>query len=248
MQFWQAGSRVLFVLLLSLSSSNSGIAKSSDLDFSGYYERIFQIRVVSKLAGGKSSIGSGFQVSADGRIVTNYHVVSEFVTSPEHYDIQYAAQDGSTGKLTLLDFDIISDVAVLQHPDAKAEFFQLADSTPEKGMMSYALGNPGDWGIVMVPGPTNGLVEHSYENRVLFSGSLNSGMSGGPSLNRAGNVIGVNVATAGSQLSFLVPIQKVKQMLARDRALTVADLEPEIGNQIRRYQRNQRRAPCRICI
>ena len=71
----------------------------------------------------------------------------------------------------------------------------------------------------MVPGPTNGLVEHSYEDRLLFSGSLNPGMSGGPSLNSQGDVIGVNVATAGSQLSFLVPVKKVKRMLAKNRVL-----------------------------
>ena len=224
----------LFFLLLFWA--NPVIAQPDEIDFSGQYERVYQIRVVSKNAGGKSSIGSGFQVSRDGLIVTNYHVVSEYIASPELYDIHYSTHDGRSGQLTLLDFDVISDLAVLRHPDAGDEHFSLADSTPQKGKMAYALGNPGDWGIVMVPGPTNGLVEHSYEDRVLFSGSLNSGMSGGPSLNHEGEVIGVNVATAGSQLSFLVPVDKVNRLLARNGALTPDRFEFEIGEQIRQWQ------------
>jgi len=164
-------------------------------------------------------------------------VVAEFVTSPELYEIQYATHDGRTGILELLDFDIVSDLAVLRHANANDEFFTLADSTLAKGETAYALGNPGDWGIVLVPGPSNGLVEHRYEDRVLFSGSLNPGMSGGPSLNKEGEVIGVNVATAGSQLSFLVPVPKDKRLLAREKALSPDNFEAEIATQIRVWQR-----------
>lgn len=230
-------SRLVAVTFVVLASIQSAFAQSDDVDFSNEYQRVYQIRVVSKDAGGKSAIGSGFQVSAAGHIFTNYHVVSEFVISPEHYEIHYATHDGNTGRLELLDFDIISDLAVLRHPDPASEHFSLADTSPAKGAMAYALGNPGDWGIVMVPGPTNGLVEHNYEDRVLFSGSLNPGMSGGPSLNRNGEVIGVNVATAGSQLSFLVPVAKVRALLARQRHVKQNSFEAEISSQISAWQR-----------
>jgi len=234
----QAWPRLKFVgfLLVSLLCANPVVAKKNDVEFSAVYERIFQIRVVSLQAGGKSSIGSGFQVTADGRIATNYHVVSEFVMSPELYEIQYATHDGQTGTLELLDFDIISDLAVLQHPKAGTDFFNFSNATPFKGETAYALGNPGDWGIVLVPGPTNGLVEHSYEDQVLFSGSLNPGMSGGPSLNKHGEVIGVNVATAGNQLSFLVPVAKLERLLKRRTILTTEHYKAEIARQIRLWQ------------
>jgi len=209
----------------------------SDIDFSDQYERIFQIRVVSPDAGGKSSIGSGFQVSASGHIVTNYHVISSYIESPDAYSIEYAAQDGSTGKLELLDFDVISDLALLSHPLPAENFFNLQQHMPAKGELAYALGNPGDWGMVMVPGPTNGFVQHSYEQRVLFSGSLNPGMSGGPSLNADGEVIGVNVATAGSQLSFLVPAIKAQRLLDNNRHLLSEQYMVEIANQIKQWQR-----------
>jgi len=211
-------------------------AQSNTVDFSDNYERIFQIRVVSKDAGGKSSIGSGFQLSADGLIVTNYHVVSDYVNSPDNAEIIYATHDGQTGRLTLLDFDIINDLAVLRHPNPSDDYFKLASRNPVKGEYAYALGNPGDWGIVMVPGPTNGLVEHSIEERILFSGSLNPGMSGGPSLNEAGDVIGVNVATAGSQLSFLVSIKNVERLLNKQRHLDTSSYQAEMAQQMKLWQ------------
>ncbi|OED36146.1 hypothetical protein AB833_28400 [Chromatiales bacterium (ex Bugula neritina AB1)] len=228
----------LFVFsILLVSSSLAAPLGNSDIDFSTDYERIFQIRVVSPDAGGKSSIGSGFQATADGLIVTNYHVVSRYINAPDEFQIKYMTHSGELGQLELVDFDIISDLAVLQHPEPSEDYFRISNQSLEKGDIAYALGNPGDWGIVMVPGPTNGLVEHSYEKRILFSGSLNAGMSGGPSLNSDGDLIGVNVATAGSQLSFLVPSAKVSQLLERARQLDAVSFQQEIARQLKDWQR-----------
>jgi hypothetical protein len=227
----------LVVLLLTSVFSHSVLAQPDSIDFSKEYDRVFQIRTISNNADAKASIGSGFQVSDDGLIITNYHVVSQYITSPDSFTVRYAAQDGSSGTLELLDFDIISDLALLRHPNPDSQSFALATTTPERGVMSYALGNPGDWGMVMVPGPTNGYVEHMYEKRVLFSGSLNSGMSGGPSLNSDREVVGVNVATAGSQLSFLVPVEKVRNLISRKIKIEVDDYNAEIAKQITTWQR-----------
>lgn len=229
-------SSACFWLCLSLVALFQNTAAAADVDFSEDYERIFQIRVVSTEAGGKSSIGSGFQVSADGLIITNYHVVSEFINAPEQYNIQFASQDNEQGPLQLVDFDVVSDLALLRHPDAGEKHFSFNNKPITKGEVAYALGNPGDWGIVMVPGPNNGLVEHSYEDRILFSGSLNPGMSGGPSLNRHGEVVGINVATAGSQLSFLVPARKAVELLHGRRELIEASYQDEITQQIKAWQ------------
>ncbi len=212
-------------------------AHAENIDFSNEYNQIYQIRSVSNDAEAKSSIGSGFQVSASGLIITNYHVVSDFISEPDSYALEYADQHGNKGSLTLLDFDIVNDLALLQHPNPRPEFFELAGGTPERGVLSYALGNPGDWGMVMVPGPTNGFVEHSYRKLLLFSGSLNSGMSGGPSLNANKRVVGVNVATAGSQLSFLVPVEHVSLLVENPRELKPAEFDEEVTRQLKAWQR-----------
>lgn len=225
-----------YFIFLSLYLTTQALANDDSTKFSEYYEKIYQIQVVSENAGSKSSIGSGFQVTADGHIITNYHVISEYIHNHEHLRIRYVSESGEQGPLELLDFDIINDLAVLKHPNPSDQFFSLTNNAPIKGSLTYALGNPGDWGFVMVSGYNNGLVEHSFKDNILFSGSLNSGMSGGPALNTEGEVIGVNVATAGSQLSFLVPVSKARRLLTRDRHLDVSKFNNEIAHQIKEWQ------------
>ena len=77
----------------------------------------------------------------------------------------------------------------------------------------FAIGNPHDLGMVIVPGTFNGQLEKSLYEKILFSGTLNPGMSGGPAINRRGEVIGVNVSTAGNELSFLIPVRYLQALL-----------------------------------
>lgn len=205
--------------------------------FQDYYDQVYQIRVISPQAGSKSSIGSGFQVSRDGLIVTNYHVVSSFVQSPDTHEIEYQSHNGQKGSLKLLDFDVINDLALLRHSNPGDRVLGFAEQPLEKGETVYALGNPRDYGTSLVKGPNNGMVEHSYDEQILFSGSLNPGMSGGPALNERGEVVGVNVATAGSQLSFLVPSEKAKLMINAKREVVKEDYLNEVTRQIKFWQR-----------
>lgn len=231
--FW----RTALVATLALFCSSYGQAQSSTEDFSDYYDLVYQIRVVSPQAGSKSSIGSGFQVSAGGLIVTNYHVVSTYVQSPTTHKIEYRSHTGELGHLDLLDFDIVHDLAILRHSNPRARYFEFSDKPMSRGDSVFALGNPRDFGITLVRGPNNGMVEHSYNEQVLFSGSLNPGMSGGPALNEAGQVVGVNVATAGSQLSFLVPGSKAVRLVNAARTVPQNQYQDEIAEQIKRWQR-----------
>src|SRR4030095_8690155 len=73
----------------------------------------------------------------------------------------------------------------------------------------------------MCEGTYNGLLPHTLYPNVHCTGSLNPGMSGGPTLTHAGTVIGVNVATEGEQISFLVPAE---------RALALLEKTVKVGN------------------
>ncbi len=219
------------------ASAASSLGDSNAQSFEAYYDQVYQIRVVSPQAGSKSSIGSGFQVSSDGLIVTNYHVVSSFVQAPQNHRIEYQSHTGQKGSLELLDFDVIHDLAVLRHSSPSPSFLEFSSDMLAKGETVYALGNPRDFGTSLVKGPNNGMVEHSYNDQILFSGSLNPGMSGGPAVNALGKVVGVNVATAGSQLSFLVPAKNALNLVNAARAIDRADYQSEIASQIRLWQR-----------
>ncbi len=238
--------RLFFVAGLFLLGLSSGVSASDeveeravDVDLSSYYELIYQIKVVATNAGSKESIGSGFQISADGLIITNYHVVSGAISSPRTHQIEYLDQSGRTGLLELLDFDVVHDLAVLRHPQPPQRYFQINSQPVRKGDAIYALGNPHDLGITLKYGAYNGMVEHSYNEQILFSGSLNPGMSGGPGLLNDGRVVGVNVATAGSDLSFLVPAAQVLLLVEAGRALSPNDYVAEIADQVTRWQRDR---------
>jgi serine protease Do len=201
--------------------------------------RLLQIRTVVAGAGRQISIGSGFLVSADGLAITNYHVVSQVALAPKTYHLEYVAADGSRGDVSLLGIDLPNDLAVVRLDKHDAPFFTfdkaaMAGSLP-KGERLYSMGNPLDLGFTIIEGTYNGLVEHSYNERIHFAGALNPGMSGGPAVTAEGLVVGVNVATRrGSQLvSFLVPARFAAALLARVREFEApADLRPEVSRQL----------------
>ncbi|ABG42518.1 peptidase S1 and S6, chymotrypsin/Hap [Paraglaciecola sp. T6c] len=204
--------------------------------FSHYQSALYQIRIIELGSGNKSSIGSGFQINDSGVLVTNYHVVSEFVYFPEKYRIEYLAADGSVGDLSLVNIDVVNDLALVQvkSGSSSAGFFSLSASLPEQGSSIYSLGNPHDLGMIVVPGTFNGIKKNSFYQRIHFTGSINPGMSGGPVVNPEGQVVGVNVATAGNQIGFLVPLTKIHTLIDADDFTPLApdDYKKVIASQL----------------
>jgi hypothetical protein len=112
---------------------------------------------------------------------------------------------------------VVHDLAVIQLDAPVADFFALEDREPPQGARLFAMGNPRDLGTTIVEGTYNGLVRDALYERVHFTGAINPGMSGGPTLSGEGGVVGVNVATMGNQVGFLVPVARARALL--DRAL-----------------------------
>jgi len=86
--------------------------------------------------------------------------------------------------------------------------------------------------MTIVQGTYNGLIEKSFYQKILFSGSLNPGMSGGPTLNNQGEVIGINVATSGNQISFLVPVSHLHTLVTNRAQAPIANYEHHIETQL----------------
>lgn len=203
-----------FLCGAALGGASLARAQSYEQLYSDYRGSLYQIRLIESASNSKASLGSGFQISANGMIATNYHVVSEAVSDPEKYTINYLSVDGEEGELELLDVDVVNDLAILrQKGKTGKQHLKLAQKTPQKGETIISMGNPMDLGMTLVPGTYNGIASGSFYDRIHFSGSINPGMSGGPVINRNGEVVGVNVATAGNQISFLVPVDKLVALL-----------------------------------
>jgi S1-C subfamily serine protease len=189
--------------------------------------RVAQVRIIDRRSGTKSSIGSAFFVSADGHAITNYHVVSDLVLHPGDYTAELVREGLDAVPVKLLDVDVVHDLAVIHLGQPVPDFLPLEEQPPPQGTRLFAMGNPRDLGITIVEGTYNGLVHDALYDRVHFSGAINPGMSGGPTLTGEGKVIGVNVATMGNQVGFLVPVDHARVLLKRALAAKVEDSKPE---------------------
>lgn len=206
---------LLRVMVCGLLFPHSSLAvdTSTDAIYAAHKDALVQIRMADRVAGSKSSIGSGFLLGDQGLIVTNYHVISELVFRPGDYRATFSHESGETGALALMAVDVVHDLAVLKAEKASFRPLLLAPKAPVQGEKLYSLGNPHDLGMTIVEGTYNGHLEESLYEKIHFTGSINPGMSGGPTLNHLGEVVGINVATAGNQLSFLVPVSYLKALL-----------------------------------
>lgn len=199
--------------------------------------RVAQVRIIERRSGTKSSIGSAFFVSADGHAITNYHVISNIVHQPDDYSAELVrdGNDAEAVPVRVVDVDVVHDLAVIQQDAPVKDWFELAAKEPPQGARLYAMGNPHDLGTTIVEGTYNGLVQDALYDKVHFSGAINPGMSGGPTVTAEGRVVGVNVATLGNQLGFLVPVVHAHELLERAREVkagTAPTLLAEVGAQL----------------
>jgi S1-C subfamily serine protease len=217
------------------------------------YERskaqLLQIRTLLKTQDSQASVGSGFLVSDDGHVVTNYHVISQFALEPDNFRLRYATTDGQSGALELLDFDARRDLALLRAVDdgkgpglkgRGALAFRPQSQPLAKGERIYSMGNPHDVAFAVVEGNYNGLVERSFDPLIYYAGGINPGMSGGPVLDEDGFVVGVNVSTMlfAQQVSFLVPGEFAADLVKRSLGAKPirAAAWSRLRDQLTRYQ------------
>lgn len=232
--YWRCGIVIAFLFFCQFAG-----AKSADELFKTYQSALVQIKSINIESGQKSSIGTGFFISDTGHMVTNYHVISGFVQRPEKYRLEYIDQEQNNYPVDVLAVDVINDLALLQSQQKVEVNFSLAKEAPNKGEDLFALGNPHDLGMIVVPGTYNGIKKNSFYQRIHFTGSINPGMSGGPTVNQDGQVIGINVATAGNQIGFLVPVERLWTLLddyqQKDKSIE-QDLIADITNQLKNNQ------------
>jgi S1-C subfamily serine protease len=165
--------------------------------------------------------GSGFIINADGRILTNNHVIADANR------IEVTLSDQTRYRATLLSRDPYNDIALLQvTPKKKLPTVHLGDSDAlQVGQKVLAIGNPFGLegtlttGIVSSLGRTiRGENDQTLEGLIQTDAAINPGNSGGPLLDSSGNVIAINTAILGPSggnigIGFAMPINRAKAML-----------------------------------
>lgn len=172
-----------------------------------------------------AAAGSGFVISADGYIVTNYHVIDGAQS------IQVAFYDGSTYDAKLVGGEEDSDIAVLKIDATGLTPVTLGDSDAlTVGEQVAAIGNPlGELTFTLTSGYVSALnrpltmSSGTVMNMIQTDTAINSGNSGGPLFNIYGEVVGITSAKLSNStnsseatiegLGFAIPINDVKSMI-----------------------------------
>lgn len=209
--------------------------------FRQFSDRVIKIQVVETGSAAKANIGTGFFVTPRGDIVTNYHVISKLIHTPDRYRVETVNAKGDARPVTVLAVDVIYDLAILRSEERPQKYFSLAPTPVSQGARLYSLGHPRDLGLSIVEGTYNGLLQHSLYPKIHLTSPLDVGMSGGPTLTKDGRVVGVNVSSGGNQISFLVPVERAISMLAKTSAegfvVPATDsFLSGVGRQIHAYQ------------
>lgn len=196
-----------------VASAVVGISKIKN-----FGESILNINASTELG-----LGSGFIVSDNGYIITNWHVVqnkySNCYITLENGDI-------NTGTVVWADKDL--DIAIVKINVNGLNPVKLGDSdTLKLGDVLYAIGNPIgiEFQRTVTAGIVSGLnrtikIEDEYgknymENLIQTDATINSGNSGGPLINKSGEVIGINTIKVSSAegIGFAIPINTIKPII-----------------------------------
>ena len=193
--------------------------------------------------------GSGFVLSKDGRILTNYHVIEDT------QQVEVTLSDKHKYKAQVILQDPAHDLALLQIKASNLTPAVLSESRDlQVGQNVYAIGNPFGLQGTMTTGILSSIRSvrepqgPTIENALQTDAAINPGNSGGPLLNSRGEVIGINtlIATGGAEQSsgigFAIPVDTIKAVLSdyskygrvRRPSLGIASLAigPDLAEQI----------------
>ncbi len=170
--------------------------------------------------------GSGFIVSPDGYILTNNHVIEGATKVDVHFGSDENGNGGRTVPAKIVGRDPATDLALLKiEADQPLPSIRLGDSDRiRKGDWAIAIGHPFTFentltvGVISAKGRSLGLSPEtqSFENFIQTDAAINFGNSGGPLLNIAGEVVGINTAIRGGGaqgIGFATPVNTAKTLL-----------------------------------
>jgi len=189
---------------------------------------------------GATVSGSGVFISDQGYVLTNNHVVAD-----TQGDLTITLSDGSQEKATIVGTDQFSDIAVLKTDGAVPAVATLGNSDVLKpGETVIAIGSPlGDFkntvtvGVVSASGRSIDTGQgYTIENLIQTDAAINQGNSGGPLVNLAGEVIGINTlivrdtgtGAVAEGLGFAIPVNTA-QAIAQELIQTGHITHPYLG-------------------
>ena len=202
---------------------------------------------------GPQGVGSGVIYREDGYLITNNHVVDGVA------EVNVAFADGSTERGEIIGADAFTDIAVVGVGRDNLPAASFGESAGLKvGQLAVAIGSPSGFQSTVTSGVISGLgrevsaqytggrQEDALVDLIQTDAAVSPGSSGGALANRAGEVIGINVAylpaeTGAESIAFAIPSDTAAsvadQLIANGRAVhpylgvSLVDLTPETSKQ-----------------
>lgn len=172
------------------------------------------------------SQGSGFLVSPDGWVVTNYHVIR--AASAATVRLEDGAELPAAGVGAV---DPEGDLALLKVQGRRLPFLDVSDRLPPKiGTQVFAIGNPKGLKNTFSNGLISGHRREGLLDILQTTAPMSHGSSGGPLLTDRGMVVGVNarIRAGGQNLNFAIPAGRIFELLRQasepEGLVSLADL------------------------
>jgi curli biogenesis system outer membrane secretion channel CsgG/V8-like Glu-specific endopeptidase len=171
---------------------------------------IVMITTVSNSGGG---LGSGFLISTDGTIVTNYHVIK----GAEGLGVKFAQEKELITNISIVKTDAVRDIALIKiNTPVNATPLPLGDSEQiAVGERVVAIGNPKGLQNTVSDGLVSAVRDEGGVKQIQISVPISPGSSGGALINMRGQVIGITSSgiDQAQNLNFAIPINYVKEYL-----------------------------------
>ena len=216
------------VICCSILATSMAVASTCDKAFSEVFRevspsvvRIFSVSIdpFSLMHRVQHSVGTGFVIDDDGHVVTNAHLVHG--TS----EVMISIGDDDFLRAEIIGVDPISDLAVIKRTQAgtqlqkaplgKSEDLNIGEEVLAVGF-PLGIGKTATRGIIsgmdrVVPFSTSSWMTPLIQT----DAAISPGNSGGPLVNRCGEVVAVNTlaSTAGQNINFSIPIDVVQELM-----------------------------------
>lgn len=230
----------------SVSNNSSGEMSARDIYYNLALKQVVGINsdITTNVWGMQvqgSVSGTGFVISEDGYILTNYHVIEDAYNTNSPITVMFSSESGyDTTEYTaeVIGFERNNDVAVIKIDATGLSAATLGSSSDLLvGDTVYAVGNPlGELTYSMTPGIVSATdrvitTEEGRMNMFQISAAVNEGNSGGPVYNAYGQVVGIvtakpNTSSSGTStegIGFAIPV---------DDAVRIADEVINGGHQV----------------
>lgn len=199
----------IFAVLLQSSLAQEGVTdvvkRSSDA---------VVLITISNSAGQETALGSGFLISADGQIVTNYHVIKD-----AHAAVVKLSNGAFFPVNSVLASDPDKDLAIIKVNGRNLPFLQIGDlESVQVGDHVVAIGSPLGLEGTVSDGIVSALRDVAQAKWIQTTAPVSHGNSGGPLLDMNNHVVGVITwgvnLQMGQNLNFAAPADEVKALLS----------------------------------